>query len=169
MEQSKKKRKHRLNIVDILLLLCLCAVALCGVLFYLQQNKGLDAYPELVWQVTLKDVPNDCVYELTEGDAVYDDLSGVCIGTVISATKTPTILSFAQADNDGYVYAEKTSDDTHTLVIQIAASATKNKNHYYQIGDYTISIGKHVSLRIDSFYSDGICSGLTPGKAEVTA
>ena len=141
------KHKHHFNIVDIILLLLILAITSGGILLWLENERNLGNYPNITYEVILQDIPLDVSPKLESGMPVYDDITGKQIGT----------LSAFSYDTDA---------NTKTLVLKVSCAGILNTEHYYQIGSYTISVGKTVSLRVGDLWGEGVCSALTPGEQE---
>ena len=141
------KHKHHFNIVDIILLLLILAIACGGVLLWLKNERNLGSFPNMTYQVMLQDIPLDVSPKLEAGMPVYDDLTGKQIGTLSAFTV-----------DEG--------TEAKALLLEISCAGILNTEHFYQIDSYTISVGKTVSLRVGDLWGEGVCTALTPGEQE---
>ena len=143
-----QKNKHHFNLVDLILILLLIAIVGGMVFLWTVKDQNLGDYPKLTYAVTVENVPLDIEITAEPNTPIYDDDTGKQIGTLISMSEATE------------------NEQTKSIVFTIRAEAILNADNYYQIGSYTISIGKSVSLRVGDFWGSGACTALTPGEKE---
>ena len=158
-----RKRKMKFNIMDVLILLAVAAVA--AVLLYvfvLSENTPVDS---------LGGAPTTKVTYVVELTGIDDALSdNISVGeTLIDAAKKMNIGTIVAVETQPYVYLGKnltdgtmeltTVDNKSTIYVTVEADATLT-GIAYSISGYDIYVGEKVYLSLPDFTGTGYCISL---------
>ena len=158
-----RKRKMKFNIMDVLILLAVAAVA--AVLLYvfvLSENTPVDS---------LGGAPTTKVTYVVELTGIDDALSdNISVGeTLIDAAKKMNIGTIVAVETQPYVYLGKnlpdgtmeltTVDNKSTIYVTVEADATLT-GISYSISGYDIYVGEKVYLSLPDFIGTGYCISL---------
>ena len=158
-----RKRKMKFNIMDVLILLAVAAVA--AVLLYvfvLSENTPVDS---------LGGAPTTKITYVVELTGIDDALSdNISIGeTLIDAAKKMNIGTIVAVETQPYVYLGKnltdgtmeltTVDNKSTIYVTVEADATLT-GIAYSISGYDIYVGEKVYLSLPDFTGTGYCISL---------
>lgn len=165
MNGTVKKKRIRLNIIDIILLLIIFIAA--ALLVYIFVSGSIDSVSgdketKIAYTVLLTGIREEFRGKINIGDSVTDTVKLMPIGTVsnvryedyYSAQEDKTTGNIKYSRFPGFI----------NITIEVSADASL-KDGFYMIGGYGISVGTLVSLRVPAFTSQGYCTTLTEAKA----
>lgn len=152
------KSKIRFNFIDALLILIIIAAA--AALFWIFGSSNTDANAnqkqiEIEYTVRIKQVRDEFRGEgfFHEGDPVTDSVTLYDIGKLVSAEYSKSEHTAPNKYGE-LVVSEYPNHIDITLTIRATADVSGGT---YNIGGYTMSVGKKVSLRVPNFVGEGHC------------
>jgi len=164
-ERQKKIHRHRINWLDIGLLLLLLIFAASFIVKYFPNNSGAqmpvsdgNGKVTIEYTVQIDKLPSDLVLALKTGEAVIDIDSKMNIGILSSL---PMLTSYQEN-----VYNEQSggieivsSDKYATAYLTVTAEATEN-NYGYYVNGKRIAVGSWMNIRTADLEAAGKCIGL---------
>ncbi len=160
-----EKRKHRFNVVDVIVILLIAAAAVLLILG--TRPKGETGRISLTYvmqtlQGSVDDmIPEEMASNVSAGDDVFDGETGRKIGKVASCDSRPAQYTSATTGNVSEVAGFK------TLYITCEAQATEEGGSY-SVGGVAVSTGKVYTLKFANFYCKAECISVD-GAEEGTA
>lgn len=158
MEQTVKKKNKRFNIVDLILLILLLAVA--GVLLYsylspLTKQIFAETY-DVEYTLRIQSVRREFNNKIKEGDRVIEADSLKEIGTVKGVVYTPS--KFVGTDSEGKTVTSE-YPDMYDVTITVSAVA-EMPGGMYEINSFSITAGKAVRFRVPDFTGEAVCASI---------
>lgn len=158
MAVNFKLKKRRWNGMDLFFVLIATAV-IAAVFFILgNMDKGNKAHNaetiNIEYTVEFRQINNQALGKIKEGDSVRDPDNKRNIGTVVSVQNTPS-SKIAYNSMDGSVYMAE-NPDTSDLLITIRAEATRSDRGYY-VNDARFLVGKPTNIWSRGFAGSGYC------------
>ncbi|MBR6916860.1 MAG: DUF4330 family protein [Clostridia bacterium] len=158
-------RKHRFNIVDVIvILLVLAAAALIGIKLFAAEEEQNRVELTFVMQTLQADIdtmiPDELSPNVKEGDAVYDAESGRRIGTVVTCDSRPA--RYTGMSKSGNTVVSDVSG-YKTLYITCTAQGYEDPDAYYSDG-VMISTGKQYRLMLPDLVCDVECISVESGE-----
>lgn len=113
--------KRKANFMDIILFVVLIALVVLGAYKMIVVNKDGGGEDGIIGEMMTYDAVIDNVRMVTvealhEGDLVYDEKTGICVGTIQDVSYTPMLMNIP--DEDGYYAVEYPDYYTVTLVVE---------------------------------------------------
>ncbi len=184
--KKQQKSKYRFNIIDVLLILVLAAVA--AVIYYFVSARvasGAESDKKIQYTVEVRTVDKDYVDNIELGNTVIETVRNRTIGTVVGVdvgpswqitTNTltgemskqyyPPINAPVQepeeedsSEEDVITPPEELLYDYYNVRITIEAEADYTGSSY-SIGGYEVVVGENVYFRTPHFTSNGYCVSL---------
>ncbi|MBE6562702.1 MAG: DUF4330 domain-containing protein [Ruminococcaceae bacterium] len=150
-----EKKKHRFNIVDLVIILVVLGAAALLLRSFVF-NAGGDAEGKkinLQYVIETDMISEDLADNVKAGDAVYDYESGRMIGTVTACDiRNATHVGMS----DGGVQVVSDIVGYRSLYITVESPATGGPTGYY-IDKLSISVGKDYALMLPELYCTGSC------------
>jgi len=156
------KAKIRFNFIDVLLILVIIAAAAALVWIFGTPNSDSSANQnqvEIEYTIRIKKVRDEFRGEgfFNEGDPVTDSATLYDIGKLVSAEYKKAEHT-APNKHGALVVSEYPNHIDITLTIRATADVTGG---VYNIGGYTMAVGKKVSLRVPNFVGEGHCIAIS--------
>lgn len=128
--------KRKPNIVDILIIVVVIALAAVAVLKFGVVNKtessGVDASEEQrTYTAFIDEVRMATVNALHEGDKIFDEKTGICIGTITGVSHEPYMKSVI-ADNGSVTEVEY--PDYYSITLTIEGPVIEKEEGYFVEG-----------------------------------
>ena len=128
--------KRKPNIVDILIIVVI--VALCAVAVFKfgvvnnKESAGVDASEEQrTYTAFIDEVRMATVNALHEGDKVYDEKTGICLGTITEVSHAPYMKSII---TDNGSVAEVEYPDYYSITLTIEGPVIEKEEGYFVEG-----------------------------------
>lgn len=128
--------KRKPNIVDILILVvlvALCAVAVLkfGVVNQTESAGVDDSEEQRTYTAFIDEVRMATVNALHEGDQIFDEKTGICIGTITEVSYKPFLKNVLQ--NDGSIAAVE-FPDYYSVTLTIEGPVIEKEEGYFVEG-----------------------------------
>lgn len=149
------QKKYRFQIVDLLILLLMCALLFGFVYYFILQNDLSGAPPSVTYTLTFEGLPTQVAEKVTLNDIIYDAASGLAIGTVKKIDLLPTKYSVLNGDT----VLEVPYPNQTTLVLTLSANAVHTDP--LAANGTILRIGKNYSVQSVHFTGEGVCTALT--------
>ena len=158
-----RKRKMKFNIMDVLILLAVTAVA--AVLLYvfvLSENTPVDSLggaptTKITYVVELTGIDDALSDNISVGETLIDAAKKMNIGTIV-AVETQPYVYLGKNLTDGTMELT-TVDNKSTVYVTVEADATLT-GISYSISGYDIYVGEKVYLSLPDFTGTGYCISL---------
>lgn len=158
-----RKRKMKFNIMDVLILLAVAAVA--AVLLYvfvLGENTPVDSLggaptTKITYVVELTGIDDALSDNISVGETLIDAAKKMNIGTIV-AVETQPYVYLGKNLTDGTMELT-TVDNKSTIYVTVEADATLT-GIAYSISGYDIYVGEKVYLSLPDFTGTGYCISL---------
>lgn len=158
-----RKRKMKFNIMDVLILLAVAAVA--AVLLYvfvLSENTPVDSLggaptTKITYVVELTGIDDALSDNISVGETLIDAAKKMNIGTIV-AVETQPYVYLGKNLTDGTMELT-TVDNKSTVYVTVEADATLT-GISYSISGYDIYVGEKVYLSLPDFTGTGYCISL---------
>ena len=158
-----RKRKMKFNIMDVLILLAVAAVA--AVLLYvfvLSENTPVDSLggaptTKITYVVELTGIDDALSDNISVGETLIDAAKKMNIGTIV-AVETQPYVYLGKNLTDGTMELT-TVDNKSTIYVTVEADATLT-GIAYSISGYDIYVGEKVYLSLPDFTGTGYCISL---------
>ena len=158
-----RKRKMKFNIMDVLILLAVAAVA--AVLLYvfvLSENTPVDSLggaptTKITYVVELTGIDDALSDNISVGETLIDAAKKMNIGTIV-AVETQPYVYLGKNLTDGTMELT-TVDNKSTIYVTVEADATLT-GISYSISGYDIYVGEKVYLSLPDFTGTGYCISL---------
>ncbi len=158
MSVNFKLKKRRWNGMDLFFVLIAAAVIAAAVFVLGNMDKGnKEQSAEIInieYTVEFRQVNNQALGKIKEGDTVRDPDNKRNIGTVVSVQSAP-FSKIAYNSTDGSVYMAE-NPDLSDLLITIRAEATHSDMGYY-VNDARFLVGKPTNIWSQGFAGSGYC------------
>lgn len=161
---KEKKRAGGVNILDVLIILCLLAVA--ALLFFVYSPLSLFSFrteeTDIIYSVRVYGVPSDYATNINVGDTV-SDVDGYELGRIASAVEVESHTMYI-FDSHGGGVKPVIHPDLVDLIITVSATADENDNGYLVDGK-RIAVEGRYNLLLPGFEGEGICISLSEENA----
>lgn len=158
MAVNFKLKKRRWNGMDLFFVLIAAAVIAAAVFVLGNMNRGnKEQGAEIInieYTVEFKEINNQALGKIKEGDTVRDPDNKRNIGTVVSVQSVPN-SKIAYNDIEGSVYMAE-NPDFSDLLITIRAASTHSDRGYY-VNDARFLVGKPTNIWSRGFAGSGYC------------
>jgi hypothetical protein len=156
------KAKIRFNFIDALLILIILAAVAALVWIFGFSSTDASANQkqvEIEYTVRIKKVRDEFRGEgfFNEGDPVTDSATLYDIGNLVSAEYSKAEHTAPNKFGE-LVVSEYPNHIDITLTVRATADITGG---VYNIGGYTMTVGKKVSLRVPNFVGEGYCTAIS--------
>ncbi len=145
---ASKTNAKRFNIADIIIILT--AVIILSLLVFIFFRRGIlpaqHKIKDITYTVTLENLPTAYHGAINKGDSVYDDKTGVLVGTVAHEPDYHT-SSVEKYDKDAQFYKQYTYPDKENVTVIIRVNA-EYANGHYSVNGLPVSTGTEFSLRV---------------------
>ena len=158
-----RKRKMKFNIMDVLILLAVAAVAAVLVyVFVLSENTPVDSLggaptTKITYVVELTGIDDALSDNISVGETLIDAAKKMNIGTIV-AVETQPYVYLGKNLTDGTMELT-TVDNKSTIYVTVEADATLT-GISYSISGYDIYVGEKVYLSLPDFTGTGYCISL---------
>lgn len=158
-----RKRKMKFNIMDVLILLAVAAVAAVLVyVFVLSENTPVDSLggtptTKITYVVELTGIDDALSDNISVGETLIDAAKKMNIGTIV-AVETQPYVYLGKNLTDGTMELT-TVDNKSTIYVTVEADATLT-GIAYSISGYDIYVGEKVYLSLPDFTGTGYCISL---------
>ena len=129
-----------INIIDVIVIL-LAVVLVCGVYVKFSKNErtaaGSSDLQEVTYQMEIKTVREGTAINLKAGDKIWNQESGVELGTIREVSVTPGKLPKALTDG---TYAEGSVQDRYDVVLTIEGNCQILNGRYFANKSDEISV-----------------------------
>ena len=158
-----RKRKMKFNIMDVLILLAIAAVA--AVLLYVfvfSEHSSAGALngaqtTKITYVIELTDVDDALSDNISVGETLIDSAKKMNIGTIVAVESQPYV--YLGKNVTGGTMELTTVDNKSTVYVTVEADATL-AGISYSISGYDIYVGKKVYLSLPNFTGTGYCISL---------
>ncbi len=161
---KEKKRRVGINILDVLIILCLLAVAV--LLFFVYSPLDMIAMPSdetaIIYTVRVSGVPSAYATNINIGDKVSDH-DGYDLGAVASAVEVEAHTMYIFDINSGGI-KPVVHPDLVDLIITVSATAEVNDDGYL-IDGRRIAVEGVYDMLLPNFEAEGICVSLSEENA----
>ncbi len=160
MEKKDKKGRSVVNLFDIALILV--ALALGGLLYYVNRQAGTPGQDVPVisakkttvrYTVEVSSLTEDVADQFKAGDALIDVVKKYILGTVESVEKGPSRRLVTDFEREEQVLAEE--PDRYTLLLTVTADAVLEERNITVDGGYVIRIGKSIQGKVPGCVFNG--------------
>jgi hypothetical protein len=158
-----RKRKMKFNIMDVLILLAVAAVAAVLVyVFVLSENTPVDSLggtptTKITYVVELTGIDDALSDNISVGETLIDAAKKMNIGTIVAVETRPYVY-LGKNLTDGTMELT-TVDNKSTIYVTVEADATLT-GIAYSISGYDIYVGEKVYLSLPDFTGTGYCISL---------
>lgn len=163
----KKKLKLRLNLFDIIFIVCVLIIAGL-IMIYLNRNTGsVSVLPSgtretVVYTIELQGMIDGTADLIKPGDSLIDKVEKRALGNVISVTLVPsTTLSKNYVTGDRIIVEVPGKTDA-VLVVTAQATVTDSQ---ISVDGYAIRVGTRVSINGPLYNSSGFITDIERGGA----
>ena len=158
-----RKRKMKFNIMDVLILLVIAAVA--AVLLYVfvfsentpMASLGGTQTTKITYVVELTGIDDALSDNISVGETMIDAAKKMNIGTIVAVESQPYVY-LGKNLTDGTMELT-TVDNKSTVYVTVEADATLS-GISYSISGYDIYVGEKVYLSLPNFTGTGYCISL---------
>lgn len=158
-----RKRKMKFNIMDVLILLAIAAVA--AVLLYVfvfSEHSSAGALngaqtTKITYVIELTDVDDALSDNISVGETLIDSAKKMNIGTIVAVESQPYV--YLGKNVTGGTMELTTVDNKSTVYVTVEADATL-AGISYSISGYDIYVGEKVYLSLPNFTGTGYCISL---------
>ena len=158
-----RKRKMKFNIMDVLILLVIAAVA--AVLLYVfvfSENTPMDSLggtqtTKITYVVEIANVDDIYADKISVGDTLIDSSKKMNIGTITAVESQPYVHLGKNLTNGTMELT--TVDNRSTIYVTVEADATLS-GFSYNVNGYTVYVGQQVHLSLPHFVGSGYCIAL---------
>lgn len=154
-----RKVKMKFNIMDVLILLGIAAVA--AVLLYvfvLSEDTPVDSLSggtaKITYVVEIANVDDVYADKISVGDTLIDSSKKVNIGTITAVESQPYVHLGKNLTNGTMELT--TMDNRSTIYVTVEADATLS-GFSYTVNGYTVYVGQQVHLSLPHFVGSGYC------------
>ena len=151
MENNSEQtvRKWRLNLFDIIIIICILVAAALVILYTSRSDGGSGIVfsgtrGTVVYKVELKGLIEDTAYLIQPGDSLVDKVEKRPMGTVVSVEISPSTAS-----NKSYITGERiitNVPDRKDAVLLVTSDATITDNQISVPGGFVVRVGTWVSV-----------------------
>lgn len=140
--------QRRPNVVDILILLILAAMIVLailklGVVNHMESSKTEDAGTATTYTAFVDKVRMPTVNALHEGDLIFDDKTGVCIGEIKTVSYEPLVYNLPDGSG-GVVRAEY--PDYYRVTMDIEGSVLEKEDGYFVDGVVELKVNSEMDV-----------------------
>jgi len=154
---TKKKKKQRFNIIDLLVLLLILAIVSGAVYYFASPNFNNGIYADVQYTILIKSIKSTHRGKIAVGDTVVDTKQLCEIGKVVSVSETAATTTTVDretgevllTDIPGYISIKVTV----TAQVQII-------NDVYYIKGMPIRVGEAIYFRVPNFCNSGYCESI---------
>ncbi len=159
MAQGNGEKKHKLNALDVLLIIVLFGVIAMVAASIVRANPGIvsGGDKEVSYVIQVKNIPEVLKESIAIGDKLYDDESGQLLGEV---TAFSTEQSFLTGYGDNSVPVVTPIDGNIDMLITLKVEVWVEKNAI-KIDGFRLSIGKDISCHSQNLAVTGKCVSIT--------
>lgn len=149
----------KINIVDLLIVLFLIAIAAGGYLFFFGgSEKKVVETAKVVYEFEITNVNKDFMDAITTGDPIRDSVRGNELGTVVSKESRQATMLNEDLINGRYVIADV--PDAYDVVIAIEADADITPANII-IGGAEVKVGKKFFIKGKGYANQGFVTKMT--------
>ena len=158
MSVNFKLKKRRWNGMDLFFVLIVACVIAAAVFLLGNIDNGVRGQRTeaiaVEYTVEFRDVNNQALGKIKEGDTVRDPDNKRYIGTVVSVQSVPS-SKIGYNSTDGSVFMAE-NPDFSDLLVTIRAEATRSDKGYY-VNDARFLVGKPTNIWSRGFAGSGYC------------
>ncbi len=159
MERTKKTFSHRLNWIDVLMIVFVVLLVVFIAIKYYSDNGDIQTFTgntvRIEYTVQIYKVGNDVNIVLNSGDEVFDMQSKVNVGVLASHIVTAYKENVLVGDQSE-IYEIIYSDYYSTIELKIVAEAEETDHGFYVNGT-RIAVESLIDLRIAGLEAQGKC------------
>lgn len=161
--ENKSSGKTRFNIVDLLIILLVLAVAAALVYAAVAKDRLSSADDSRVTYILrISNVKEDYVDFLKSGSTLFDSSSGVELGIIKSITAVNSKFvskTVPSADAEAAVVSEY--EDEFDLLITLTVTADVDSRGIASVGGNKILVGSKFYVRSGAFAEEAFCTGFS--------
>ena len=164
---TNTQKKHKFNIIDVLIILVVLAIAVVMYYYVSARNTVASALEvDVQYTVELKQIHRDYIDKIKIGDNVVETVRDQQIGKVVDVDLTPagsvvidghtgeSYVSYYPPIND----ADETELEYEYYNVRVTIEDTfKKSDTGYVKNAFTLNVGEKVSLRVPGFVNEGYC------------
>ena len=150
-----EKKKHRFNIVDLVIIIVLAAAAVLLVRSFVFDGDGDAEGKKINLQYVIETdmISEDLADNVKVGDPVYDYESGKLIGTV-TACDVRNTTHVGMSDSGVQVVSDIVG--YRSLYVTVETPAVGSPSGYF-VGNLAVSVGRDYALMMPELYCTGSC------------
>ena len=149
-----------INIIDVIVII-LAVVLVCGVYVKFSKNErtaaGSSSLEKVTYQMEIKTVREGLCGDLKEGDKVWNQESGVELGTITGVSVTPAELPKSLADG---TYVSGSVQDRYDVVLTIEGDCQILNGRYFIQKSDEISINQEKKIQTKYCETTGTVIGI---------
>lgn len=157
LSKENKSRKFRFNLIDFILVLIAISVVAALVVYFLPElggNFSGKGEVDITYVLEFRNVDEEFIANIQNGDKVYDAGQNFNIGTVKSISAEPYKTLEYDKDTQSAIMKEQSG---HNLTVTITASAIYTEGTGYSINGMRIAVGSSYDVRFPNFVGTAYC------------
>ena len=168
-KRTQGDKKRSVNIVDIVLILIILAVAATVVLAFapnatLHLNNSQNV--KLEYTVEISGISKEMAAKINIGDSVFDGDNRYMIGSVTN-TEIDDCLEYVYNEDSGrieavaYIDEGNSSSVRKTILVTITANAKYEEGNGYTVNGYRVAVNREMNLCFPGYAGSGQCISVT--------
>jgi hypothetical protein len=156
-DANKKKRRLRINYIDVILILVILIAAGILAFMFLANNSVIISSKKVYieYEVSIPGIMSEFRGNVNVGDNVVDSVKLMPIGVVVDVKYDDTVNIVDNRETGELMYVNY--PDHVDMTVRIRAEASLESGLYI-IDGYHISVGTLVSMRVPNFTEQGYCT-----------
>lgn len=151
----KKEQKFRFNIIDLFLVLLICAAV--ALVVYIFSSNGVERKNETTtvqYQLEVQSMREEWQGLIQIGDKVFDSTTQTMIGEVVDVSYSPYVFIGFNDELGEVVYSDY--PDHINMTVTISADAVKSADGYV-VNGCTLKVGEDITFRTPKLSRQGNC------------
>lgn len=148
-----EKKKFRPNILDILLLLLIAAVALAAYAISHRQEAGPQQAITRSYTIELTNLDGTMLESVQPGDLVKDNVKNLELGVVTAVEVSATTVSSLNKETG--LYQETEVPGKYTMLVTVRADTTETDKQVSTVSGFILRVGTSVSCTVGNLYASG--------------
>ena len=152
---TKRKIKWRLNLFDVIFIICALIVAVLILNYAGRSDGGIvssGSSEPIVYTIELQGMSGDAAYMINPDDSLVDKIEKRPIGTVVSVEITPSMISQKNLLTGERIITEQPNKMDAVIVVAADASVTESQ---ISIGGFVVRVGLWVSINGPLYNGNG--------------
>lgn len=153
--QAKKEKKFHFNVIDVFLVLLICAAL--ALVVYVFSSDGLNRKNETIaiqYQLEVQSMREEWQGLIQIGDKVFDSTTQALIGEVVDVSYSPYVFIGFNDELGEVVYSDY--PDYVNMTVTVSADASKSTDGY-TINGCSLKIGEDITFRTPKLSRQGNC------------